>query len=596
MCSCQSSSHRAGFRHILDRNHRNGTLGDPVLLLRRFAFLENLILALVNASDSIDGNLAFSSLGCSETYSNYAVNMLSQCDQGSWFVRSQDNQELQNVRVGERPDNDDRATYRSSLFSSSDENAWSFKHDAGNAGLDAFIANEEEEILLREARYRALRGRTVNSDAGDWKSVVRDKMAGQTLSAGANDPPVKMTELKLSHDVLEEVSGRLTSHPHVDKRSDCRFGQPVIHYDDAFKGSKSESHTAQGKLWIFTEVVQLPTVSYPFLSKVATSILLAGGIFIVVKLFSTIGGLPQRHAVKRRILRSQWYGNPNMHVMGNMNIDMTRSEFPRHLKSGVDVHKNILHFSLNRALPSKPNLRRVSQWVGDTKVKRQSDGQSLDKDLKVKYSKELAASRFARKKSSESPWTNEKALSVSENIGPAEHRSEGGTDSVERGGVTRVSWQKNRSAMLESSVRVNPKRSTSRETFRSGAMASKGSLWQEDDELDLDKRIKHLRHTVQSVELHRQAAMVALSEERQRSMELELKINRQTEAAAALEEEVRVLKESHDALLAALRKKYSSSAAARAAADLLYQDWESAHENCVSKSTSEVKPDHFSHQ
>eukprot|EP00249_Psilotum_nudum_P005191 c18653_g1_i1 orf=475-891(-) len=93
-------------------------------------------------------------------------------------------------------------------------------------------------------------------------------------------------------------------------------------------------------------------------------------------------------------------------------------------------------------------------------------------------------------------------------------------------------------------------------------------------QLDLRSHIDQLHRTVQAAERNRQVAMRALSEERQRSLELEVKITRQREAAAALEEEVRVLKESHDALLASLRKKYSSSAAARTAAALLYQNWD----------------------
>jgi anthranilate/para-aminobenzoate synthase component II len=51
-----------------------------------------------------------------------------------------------------------------------------------------------------------------------------------------------------------------------------------------------------------------------------------------------------------------------------------------------------------------------------------------------------------------------------------------------------------------------------------------------------------LRKAVKAAEQNRQAAMRALAEERQRSLELQVKISRQKEAAAALEEEVRVLK------------------------------------------------------
>lgn len=105
-----------------------------------------------------------------------------------------------------------------------------------------------------------------------------------------------------------------------------------------------------------------------------------------------------------------------------------------------------------------------------------------------------------------------------------------------------------------------------------------GNDWLDKDEENFKKRVEDLRKAVQATEKNRLAAMRALAEERQRSLELQVKISRQKETAAALEEEVRVLKESHDALLASLRKKYSSSVAARAAAALLYQNWDTEYE------------------
>lgn len=100
---------------------------------------------------------------------------------------------------------------------------------------------------------------------------------------------------------------------------------------------------------------------------------------------------------------------------------------------------------------------------------------------------------------------------------------------------------------------------------------------QAEDELTIKKRIEELRKAVEAAELNGQAAMYALAEERERSLELEEKISRQREAAATLEEEVRFLKESHDALLASLRKKLSSSSATRGTS-LLYQSFNSDDE------------------
>lgn len=118
----------------------------------------------------------------------------------------------------------------------------------------------------------------------------------------------------------------------------------------------------------------------------------------------------------------------------------------------------------------------------------------------------------------------------------------------------------------------------SKKSRMEGSSRPGGNGWQDKYEESFKDRVDDLRKAVQAAEKNRQAAMRALAEERQRSLELQVKISRQKETAAALEEEVRVLKESHDALLASLRKKYSSSVAARAAAALLYQNWDAEYE------------------
>ncbi|KAJ7525166.1 hypothetical protein O6H91_17G039800 [Diphasiastrum complanatum] len=109
---------------------------------------------------------------------------------------------------------------------------------------------------------------------------------------------------------------------------------------------------------------------------------------------------------------------------------------------------------------------------------------------------------------------------------------------------------------------------------RASMMTGLHGRWKKEDELYLKDHLEELRKTVLAAEENRKATMRALADEKRRSLELEVKIRRQKEAAAALEEEVRVLKESHDTLLQSLRKKYSSSVSARAAAALLYQNWE----------------------
>lgn len=114
------------------------------------------------------------------------------------------------------------------------------------------------------------------------------------------------------------------------------------------------------------------------------------------------------------------------------------------------------------------------------------------------------------------------------------------------------------------------------EYMRASARSGIVGKWQEKDELELKARVEELRRKVLAAENNRHAAMRSLAEEKKRSLELEVKICRQKESAMALEEEVRVLKESHEALLTSLRKKYSSSVAARAAAALLYQNWDTS--------------------
>ncbi|KAI5067990.1 hypothetical protein GOP47_0016335 [Adiantum capillus-veneris] len=94
------------------------------------------------------------------------------------------------------------------------------------------------------------------------------------------------------------------------------------------------------------------------------------------------------------------------------------------------------------------------------------------------------------------------------------------------------------------------------------------AVTQGEEEPSVRKRIEELRKAVEAAEQNGQAAVLALAEERERSRELEGKISRQRESAAALEAEVRVLKESHDALLESLRKKIGP---ATRGASLLYQ-------------------------
>ncbi|MCO5567220.1 hypothetical protein L7F22_020909 [Adiantum nelumboides] len=94
---------------------------------------------------------------------------------------------------------------------------------------------------------------------------------------------------------------------------------------------------------------------------------------------------------------------------------------------------------------------------------------------------------------------------------------------------------------------------------------------QGEEEPTVRKHIEELHKAVEAAEENGQAAVFALAEERERSRELEEKISRQRESAATLEKEVRVLKESHDALLESLRKKIGSETRG---ASLLYQNFQ----------------------
>eukprot|EP00897_Mesotaenium_endlicherianum_P006701 jgi/Mesen1/6059/ME000309S05191 len=90
----------------------------------------------------------------------------------------------------------------------------------------------------------------------------------------------------------------------------------------------------------------------------------------------------------------------------------------------------------------------------------------------------------------------------------------------------------------------------------------------------LRRRLDDLRKSAKAAELDRKAAMESLASERTRLVELELHLQEERRAARAAKAELRALQESHGTLMASLKTKYRSSGAARAAAALVYQDYE----------------------
>lgn len=580
---CRSHSDRAGPEPLSDSG---------AFLGLKKALVENLVGALVNAVDILDGN-AYRAGG-----SAALTRLLGFEASGRHHDLELSTEPSQVYRSGEPLQfrSHDRASHGNTLhsvpFSSSVGTVSSA--DRGRGHHDVSVnpvrsaqpglghGDSEEDFLLQEARYRAFRGL---DQPEEWRN---------TKQAGAS-----------SDELLKTVDARPHCLQEQEAKVDSRCERPVAVSNDALRSSKLEAQTETGKFWTFAEIMPLSSGSSLFWGEVAISMVIAGALFVTFGLFFFIGGQPQRPSVKRRILRSQWYGNPGMQSGGHRNFQMRISDFPKYPILEVDGDKKLLRLPFDTSVTPAANFKRGSQWSSTTNGQVLATQKAQWQPIRQSFhgSKEFPARQSRLHKDQLHGASNDKALSDSEVIGLSKHRLSGASDNHddawERERDTGFSQPRTVSRKDKVPTRVMPHKRFSlggsyrrkapdllqendsikeadKRTSRMSAFTKRTghNQWGEEDELDLDRRIKKLYHTVQAVEQHRRAAMLALAEERQRSMALEDEMVKQREAAAVLGEEVRLLKESHNALLTSLRKKYSSSASARAAADLLYQDWE----------------------
>lgn len=413
--------------------------------------------------------------------------------------------------------------------------------------------SSEEDLLLQEARSKAFTSRMEHNEV---KGSSRARMSHDGL-AHAVPPDFKQGQAK-------EVT----------------YGM----------ARKDEVHAETGNGWPYAANTR-PSQQISLLwGSIALVILLTGTLLVTCRTIFFKGRQLQRSSVKRRILKSHWYGNPGSNAWEHRNFQMKISEFPQYPLLEVDGDKKLLRVPSESAgitaafarrgsqpliraqNPQKQPIRQSIHGMGRGHVSPMNKGQ-VQQPIRqtLKSSKTLCRKTDGFMKARSDNVSNGGAFAV-----PLPATSNGSHKALEEKGKNVVPQQTS-NGFYGRRVR-SPSQDTVSEQRVSRMNASKSrsdqGQWGDDDELDLDRRIQKLYQTIQSVEQHRREAMIALEEERQRSLALEQEMSKQREVAALLGEEVRILKESHNALLTSLRKKYSTSAAARTAADLVYQDWE----------------------
>ncbi|MCO5561958.1 hypothetical protein L7F22_015584 [Adiantum nelumboides] len=372
-----------------------------------------------------------------------------------------------------------------------------------------------------------------------------------------------------------------------DARRAKIFGDGPV--DVAFPDSKQATNASNGlvrrkevcaeteKAWSLAEITSLSRQSSLFWGSIAMSMLLTAAIIVMCRSIFFKGRPLQRPTVKRRILKSQWYGDSGSPLWEHKNFQMKISEFPKYPLLEVDGHRKLLRFPSVIAGATAPG--RESQAIIRAQTPQKQHIRQSIHDARIGYiSSANKAQRqpirqtihSSRKERGSMKAQQDKTLNGGVAAEPSPETVAGLQTTPEEESETVGSQPR---GLGFHKTRIQNFTQEEKPEQRFSRMTSQGQ-WGKDDELDLDQRIQRLYHTIQAVEQHRRAAMIALEEERQRSLALEQEMSKQREAAALLGEEVRLLKESHDALLTSLRKKYSSSAAARTAADLVYQDWE----------------------
>ncbi|KAH7366000.1 hypothetical protein KP509_18G058300 [Ceratopteris richardii] len=280
----------------------------------------------------------------------------------------------------------------------------------------------------------------------------------------------------------------------------------------------------------------------------------------------------QRASVKRRILKSQWYGNSLSDSWEHKGFQMRISEFPKYPLLEVDGDKQLVRFRSGNAAAFAERDRRPSQKTADKQPSKQAmhgievnQSSALKKPLGHPIRQTiLGNNELPRKHLGLINTQANRNLNIGNSAFRSSEVAEEFKDTTPQPRLPRYKMRKAHDSVRDITFKQE----------RPSMNTPKSGQWGKDDELDLEERIQKLYRTIEAVEQNRRAAMLALEEERQRSLALEREMSKQREVASMLGEEVRLLKESHNALLTSLRRKYSTTAAARTAADLVYQDWE----------------------
>ncbi|KAH7292113.1 hypothetical protein KP509_29G052100 [Ceratopteris richardii] len=490
------------------------------------------------------------------------------------------------------------------------------------SGSQAHSRSSDKEQSRKKSTLNA-----VDSSGEDWRSLSRALASGQKVSVISNYDLMKIAELRFSTDMNQGDSGSqvmllqkaLFWLGHLRKRSDITgyFGIETLQALREFQGAHGVSQTglwgplSKQALWhvisaeimhraadekssklsearhhdcgkkadVFTKKFQswtpmkladvykarIPEGDWGLLSGIA---LLVSGVFVGLLISKVF--LPfQRNAMKRRIVQSttsekQDFVGKKVEPTGEVNASDAHDK----VRPGSMFISSLGH-GVQSGPPRDYSVNRKASYSTENSSSRSGTSERETESLRRKQS-----GPWRQPFRASVPYTRTKEIRRLPRSQPSAQNMNGHHTKDNDSGLTLPS---NKSSVANKGEPLVPPRSIGGDfqiTNGNGLPA-----WQ-DEEPNVQKRIEELRKAVQAAEQNGQAAVLALAEERKRSRELELKISRQRESAASLEEELRVLKESHDALLESLRKNIGS---ATHGSSLLYQDFQNDENNGASQ-------------
>eukprot|EP00250_Pteridium_aquilinum_P010312 c19289_g2_i1 orf=1-1227(-) len=187
-------------------------------------------------------------------------------------------------------------------------------------------ATSEEDLLLQEARFKDFKSRT---EPDGWKN---------SRQASASSDGLMKTVVPLRSTQAKDVSDR----------------ESLI------------AHAEAGKPWSFAEVTTLSRQNSLFWGGIVLSMLLTGALFVTCRSTFPLGKQLRRPSIKRRILKSQWYGNPGSQSWDDKNFQMRISEFPKYPMLEVDGDKKLLRVPSDSNGSSAAFVKRGSHLPGAT--------------------------------------------------------------------------------------------------------------------------------------------------------------------------------------------------------------------------------------